>query len=199
MTTNNETKKPLSALQRVEKLEMSMELMQGSIDGLLPQFRSAFMTLTETMEGMMEVLKESTADFDKLVQAKVDARRQARMLAKVEQEKNQIEQMVQARMLYTVTTVGENSLIVAKLFRDGVEVPPGRIQFEVARLPDAQKAPLLGKGVLDTVELGNEKLEVLEIYDINLTPNPDTTAVAPAKPVDVPAPEVLVAEASTKS
>ena len=157
--------KPLTVLQRLDNHQSALEVVKQNVDDLFHSFRNSTQTTMELLEAVVIHLGEGTEEKIKEI---IKSKRLERALARAEQEKQQVEQLLKGGVLKVAEVVGEKSLMIGRVFdKDDSVVGAGRTQLEFPLLPDELKKAFLGQGVgfVYTAPSGIEKLELLEVYD----------------------------------
>jgi hypothetical protein len=175
----NKTTRPV--LERMAEVEAAVENFTQVFDSTFLQTRDHIALIMQTLEGIIGVAKKTTPTFDVEVDEFMKTKRQERLQKKADSEKAQLDVMLKNGDVKVSEVVGENSLLVGRLFDPSGNLNgAGREQALFASFsPDAQTA-LLGKGVGFTFESSNKhKFELLEIYDaVPKTPQPAPAVTA---------------------
>jgi hypothetical protein len=199
---NVPTSQQRPVLERLSTIEKGQQDLYQTLDAIFSQTRNNTTLVMQTLEGIMGVLKQNDAAFDTKVDDFMKVKRQERVQAKADREKQEIEMLVKNNELKPVDVVGQDSVVVGRMFEPtGEVVGAGRDQAPFGGFaPDAQKA-MLGQGVGFMYEAPNKsKFEVLEIYDS--VPKAEVPVATPPQvvaPVVTPAPvpEVVSAPNTT--
>lgn len=166
--------KTLTVLERLEAVEQTSNAVRGDLDTLFEQFRGSMQQEMEIVQSVIEVLKTADPEFTNKVQAVIDTNKKAREQARADQEKKQLDQLVEAGVYKASDTITENSVLVGRVFDpEGNVRGVGRVQLNFSNLDKAVQPAFLGQSVGYAYEAPTkEKLEVLEIYDPAPAPAP---------------------------
>lgn len=207
--------KPLTVLQRVERLERFANEIDTKVDSILTSVRNSLTTAMEVVDAMVTTLSsEMDAVYTELnkqnsvfptkcglevkLETVVKEKRQKVLTVNAEKEKEQLDQMVKLGVLKMVDVVGPSSLMVCRLFdKEGNLVGAGRNQIDFMHLTDEAKPKMIDQGVGFVLEMGGEKLEVIEIYETVPQSETKTTAVTEAPTVTEPVAETTTVTEGT--
>jgi hypothetical protein len=163
----------LTVLQRLENLERANQELDQKLNTTFDRLRSQVAYVMEVVDALTVVFKDGTAeltpipDLETLVETKLLARREQRKKERVEQENKQLANLVEMGVVKPAEKITANSLIVGRSFDSkGEVVGIGREQFEFGNLHPSVKDQFMGKEVGFLFESNGNKLEVLEIYEI---------------------------------
>lgn len=193
-----------TVLERLQATEANVQRLQESVDGLFVNLRNSLQAQMEVMEAIIEVAKVSDPEVESKMQKVIETKRLEREVAKAEQEKKQVEQLVEAGILKQAELVSPDSVVVGRIFNKNGEVTgAGRVQSEYGRYTEACQKAILGQGVGFVYETEQaEKFEILEIYDVvqdrtgaggspspvtGQAPTPPALAVVPPAPTETAA------------
>jgi hypothetical protein len=169
-------------LERLAIVERASEDLYQILDSSFGQMRDHVSLIMQTIEGVMGVMKVVDPEFDTKVDTFIKNKKQERMQAKADREKQQVQMLLENNEIAPADTVVQDSVLVGRLFDpSGAVLNAGREQAPFAGFaPDAQQA-LLGKGIGFMYEAPNKsRFELLEIYN----PVPKPAAVTPVVPAE---------------
>lgn len=164
------TPQPIPLLQRVEKLEKRIEQMTEGVNELANRLTSSVTSALEVLDATIAVVNDLNpgTPLSTLIEEKITARRHEKAVARAEQEKKQITQLLESGHLKAIDKISKDSLIVGRVFNtEGKVMGVGREQIEFNQLVPELQSMLLGQEVgFMAGQEGKDKLEILEIYEL---------------------------------
>lgn len=183
-----ETKKALSAMERVERLEqiqMQNQAVLSRVLGALQQVGNRVDAAREVVDILAELLGDAKVLTKDQIDERAKERRDKALQIQVEQQRGEVAKAVEQGRLVAVEAVDENSLIVAAEYNEkGEKLAPGVLYSMTSQFVPAIRDVLPGKKVFDKIEAPDgHTLEVLEIYKPQKAP--PAQAVTPDEQSDL--------------
>lgn len=183
-----------TVLERVQKLEQEMREAErlGSLVGNLRQ------TIGEVIEVVQAILAEQGEDFEKKIEGRMQAKRDAVRRERDKRAADAVNQMVETGVLTATDVVEDDTLVVGREFDANGELTSDRVQAVFSMFAESVRNGIKGQGVGAVYETPQGKFEVLEIYKFVKPTLP--TEEAPADALEIlppPAPAEETAPATT--
>jgi len=191
--------KPLTVLERIERMEKSLKDVNKSFDLTLEQVRGSLHSAMEVVDALVSVFGDLKLceDLPTKLGAKIEEKRKLRIEERVAQEDKQLATLVENGILSVTDKVVKESVVVVRVFSEDGTLAGGipKRQVDFSQLNPQVQSALLDQEVGFVLELDSkEKLEVVEIYQINQK-QPETVEAAPVEtPEPVAPPKALVPE-----
>lgn len=148
------------ALARIADIE-------ETIPAIIQALQDGLNQMNAKLNGAVEVLKAVTQELgtDK-IQAIVDAARATERQERADAAKKWLDEAVAEGKLKHVDTITDDALVVGVEYdKDGVEIPPGRVQLTVTQIQPVIREKLVGQPVGTRVETpAGTTFEILEAY-----------------------------------
>lgn len=160
--------------ERVQSVEKALDKQSEMMDTFYKQVQGAFDVQRSFMDALVEALKAKIPDFQTALEDAAKAVERARLKAKQDQQKAQIEHLVKGGMLALSEVVTEKSLVIAEVTNAEKELVSERAAFslDADNVPEWLKKEFVGKKVGDSITApSGEVLLVIEVYDPS-TPAP---------------------------
>lgn len=189
---------PKSAGQRLDELEKALMSLFSNLEGLAREqktIREAVMLLGNKVDALAKANIRGEAPTDEtLSQIMIDNN--------VQELKAKVEGLVKAQVLVSTDIIGATSFVVGReIAADSDKTINPRLQFSLTALTKEVGEKLLGRLVGDiiTIQEGQVRFEVLEVYNIQAPPVTEQAPAAPATSGTTDAKATEAAETSAKT
>jgi hypothetical protein len=190
--SDNETSgfKVPKAVERIEMLEKELpRIAQGFkfVSHELEMFKESLRNITEVLQAMVKIGGE---DFSKKIQETIFTGREEVRLAKVNEEKSRIANLVTEGNIEVTDLATEGTLVVGAEFnKDDQPVGLGYISVSFDSFVEEVRNKLRGQGIGYKLELPDGKFQLLEVYKILKVPE---TPVNESTSVETPVTSEIV-------
>jgi sugar-specific transcriptional regulator TrmB len=175
-----------TVLERVQKLEKDMLEVTQQVDNIVPLRQ----TLGEVIEVVQAILNENGEEFEKKIEARIQAKRDEIRRERDARAKQAVDQMVESGILVATDVVTPDTLVVGREFNSSGELTAERVQAVFGMFSQGVQAGISGQGVGYVYETPQGKFEVLEIFkfveaSVPVEGEPAPVAEAEAAPAPV--------------
>ncbi len=177
--------RPKTILERMDNLDTQVDLLSKRYDELWSTFQQSNIALAESISG---IIKASGEGFREKVDRIVEEDRLKRAQAQAAQRKAQLDQLLAAKIYIPTDTIKADSLVIGRVFdKDGNVVGAGYEHFRLELLKEEIRSKMMEQTVGFIYEAPDgQKLEILEIYDLNPNRPPPTPQEPNSEPAVTP-------------
>jgi hypothetical protein len=165
--------KPLTLLERTERLEKTLQMVYSEFQESTQKYQNALSGIIEVIDAIIALQGNA---FELRVQEEVTAQRTKRSEKKLEAAKNVLQSLVDSGAFVVAEVISKDSIIVGReLDKEGNVLGLGRVQVQLSQFSEEGQAFLLGKGIGAKYEGEKGFFEVTAVYD----PAPPKVEAAP--------------------